>query len=237
MVGRSLSSPPAPSKQLAKLARLALIPDDLQETAPAASLRVRLRPLLAKWLDGTNGNPFVYDTTWGGVVTARALANPSLAFGQGRYDDHHFHHGYFLYAADEAPSRRLPLPAPRARRAPRTARHPGAAAEDPLGPIPRHLRTQLQGAAPPTPIESSPPSSVKPALSWCRSPPPFRSGRPGSDHPGPGHAVSVTAVTRLERRLEFLARGLDTEYRASYSMWHTVCGTRHGPWATTSTRT
>ena len=99
MVGRSLSSPPAPSKQLAKLARLALIPDDLQETATAASLRVRLRPLLAKWLDGTNGNPFVYDTTWGGVVTARALANPSLAFGQGRYNDHHFHYGYFLCAA------------------------------------------------------------------------------------------------------------------------------------------
>ena len=86
-------------KQLAKLARLALIADDLQETSTAATLRARLRPLLAKWLEWNNPNPFVYDTTWGGLVTTRALANPSLDFGQGRYNDHHFHYGYFLYAA------------------------------------------------------------------------------------------------------------------------------------------
>ena len=86
-------------KQLAKLARLALIADDLQQTSTAATLRARLRPLLAQWLEWNNPNPFVYDTTWGGLVTRRALANPSLDFGQGRYNDHHFHYGYFLYAA------------------------------------------------------------------------------------------------------------------------------------------
>jgi endo-1,3(4)-beta-glucanase len=86
-------------KQLAKLARLALIADDLGETATAATLRARLSPLVARWLDGTNGNPLVYDTTWGGVVTTAALANPSAEFGQGHYNDHHFHYGYHLYAA------------------------------------------------------------------------------------------------------------------------------------------
>jgi endo-1,3(4)-beta-glucanase len=86
-------------KQVAKLARLALIADELGETATAATLRARLAPLVAAWLDGTNGNPLVYDTTWGGVVTTRALANPSLDFGQGHYNDHHFHYGYHLYAA------------------------------------------------------------------------------------------------------------------------------------------
>jgi endo-1,3(4)-beta-glucanase len=86
-------------KQLAKLARLALIADELGEAATASALRARLRPLLTPWLDGTNGNPFVYDMTWGGVVTTQGLANPSAEFGAGHYNDHHFHYGYFLYAA------------------------------------------------------------------------------------------------------------------------------------------
>lgn len=85
-------------KYLSKLARLALIADELGEAATAATLRARLAPLVARWLDGTNANPLVYDTTWGGVVTTRALANPSLDFGQGHYNDHHFHYGYHLYA-------------------------------------------------------------------------------------------------------------------------------------------
>ncbi len=86
-------------KQLAKLARLAVIADELGETATAATLRARLSPLVAAWLDGTNGNPFVYDTTWGGVVTTRGLADPGAEFGAGHYNDHHFHYGYHLYAA------------------------------------------------------------------------------------------------------------------------------------------
>ena len=86
-------------KQLAKLARLALIADELGETATAATLRARLSPLVAAWLDGTNSNPLVYDTTWGGVVTTAGLANPGAEFGQGHYNDHHFHYGYHLYAA------------------------------------------------------------------------------------------------------------------------------------------
>jgi endo-1,3(4)-beta-glucanase len=86
-------------KYLAKLARLALIADELGETATATTLRARLAPLAAAWLEGTNGNPLVYDTTWGGVVTSNGLANPSVDFGQGYYNDHHFHYGYHLYAA------------------------------------------------------------------------------------------------------------------------------------------
>ena len=86
-------------KQMAKLARLAVIADELGDATTAATLRARLRPLVAAWLDGTNGNPFVYDETWGGVVTTRGLASPSAEFGAGHYNDHHFHYGYFLYAA------------------------------------------------------------------------------------------------------------------------------------------
>jgi endo-1,3(4)-beta-glucanase len=90
-------------KQLAKLARLALIADELGDTATAATLRQRLTPLVAAWLDGTNGgvdgNHLVYDTTWGGVVTRAGLADPFAEFGAGHYNDHHFHYGYHLYAA------------------------------------------------------------------------------------------------------------------------------------------
>jgi endo-1,3(4)-beta-glucanase len=86
-------------KYLAKLARLALIADELGETVTASTLRARLAPLSAAWLDATNGNPLVYDTTWGGVVTTDGLANAAIDFGQGYYNDHHFHYGYHLYAA------------------------------------------------------------------------------------------------------------------------------------------
>jgi endo-1,3(4)-beta-glucanase len=84
-------------KQLAKLGRLALIADELGDTDAAAALRARLEPLLAAWLDGNNGNPLVYDTTWGGVVTTGVPGEAD--FGQRHYNDHHFHYGYLLYAA------------------------------------------------------------------------------------------------------------------------------------------
>jgi endo-1,3(4)-beta-glucanase len=88
-------------KFLAKLARLALIADELGETAAAAALRARLTPLAAAWLEGTNPNPLVYDSTWGGVVATKALLTPDPAndYGSGYYNDHHFHYGYHLYAA------------------------------------------------------------------------------------------------------------------------------------------
>ncbi len=86
-------------KALARLGRLALIADELNEPAIAASVRARLGPLVGSWLDGTNANPLVYDTTWGGIVTTGSLASPGAEFGAGHYNDHHFHWGYHLYAA------------------------------------------------------------------------------------------------------------------------------------------
>ncbi|MDP1822776.1 MAG: glycosyl hydrolase [Archangium sp.] len=86
-------------KALARLGRLALIADELDEPALAAAVRTRLGPLVGAWLDGTNANPLVYDTTWGGIVTTGSLASPGAEFGAGHYNDHHFHWGYHLYAA------------------------------------------------------------------------------------------------------------------------------------------
>ncbi|AUX46944.1 hypothetical protein SOCE26_084540 [Sorangium cellulosum] len=86
-------------KQLAKLARLAQIAEALGKKEIAAQLRERLKPLVSAWLDGENGNPFVYDTTWGGIVTTNGVADPEADSGQGYYNDHHLHYGYFIYAA------------------------------------------------------------------------------------------------------------------------------------------
>jgi endo-1,3(4)-beta-glucanase len=97
--GAVASDPYFGGKYLAKLARLALIADDLGEAATAITLRERLRPLVAAWLEGSNANKLVYDATWGGVVTTASLASPGAYFGSGHYNDHHFHYGYHLYAA------------------------------------------------------------------------------------------------------------------------------------------
>ena len=81
-------------KQLAAIARLALIADELGDAASAATARANLQAALEPWLAGTNGDPLRYDATWGGVVSASGGS-----FNQGAYNDHHFHYGYFLYAA------------------------------------------------------------------------------------------------------------------------------------------
>ncbi len=86
-------------KALSRLARLALIADEVNEPAAAATVRARLGPLVGAWLDGTNGNPLQFDNTWGGIVTRDSLAMPNAEFGAGHYNDHHFHWGYHLYAA------------------------------------------------------------------------------------------------------------------------------------------
>jgi endo-1,3(4)-beta-glucanase len=86
-------------KRAARAARLALIAESLGNTSVAAELRARVASRLAPWLGGRNTNALVYDTTWGGLVTSRGIADQGADFGQGYYNDHHFHYGYFLYAA------------------------------------------------------------------------------------------------------------------------------------------
>lgn len=71
------------------------------------------------WLSGAALSPLLYDDSWGGVVSCGCYFDPSGArcmnrvsgadcpclydlgqnFGHGFFQDHHFHFGYFLYAA------------------------------------------------------------------------------------------------------------------------------------------
>ena len=86
-------------KQLAKLGRLAVIADELGEQALADSFRDRLQDRLEPWLASASPTRLVFDRSWGGLVAPEGIRNPGAAYGQGYYNDHHFHYGYFVYAA------------------------------------------------------------------------------------------------------------------------------------------
>jgi len=85
-------------KQASRVARLALIADELGQTALAKNLTRELEGALATWLTEQNEDFLVYDTVWGGVVSSQGLNNSMADFGNGWYNDHHFHYGYFAYA-------------------------------------------------------------------------------------------------------------------------------------------
>lgn len=85
-------------KQVGRMARLALIADELG-IAEARQLAVStMEESLIPWLSNQNSNPFVYDKTWGGIVVANSLLDKLDEFSSGWYADHHFHYGYFVYA-------------------------------------------------------------------------------------------------------------------------------------------
>ncbi len=86
-------------KQIARLGRLALMADELGDTATAQSIRASMKTSIDPWLLGTNGDALKYDSTWGGLCSTAGLSGASADFGNGWYNDHHFHYGYFLYAA------------------------------------------------------------------------------------------------------------------------------------------
>lgn len=69
------------------------------------------------WINGTSEAAFAYDSAWGGVISCGCLwdegsqgcsntlpacpatSDQGLNFGNGFYNDHHFHYGYHVYAA------------------------------------------------------------------------------------------------------------------------------------------
>ncbi|CAM9652192.1 unnamed protein product, partial [Phaeothamnion confervicola] len=85
-------------KQAARMARLALIAEEIGEAALAAQAAQIVADALGPWLRDDNDDFLVYDRTWGGVVSYNGLINVQADFGLSWYNDHHYHFGYFLYA-------------------------------------------------------------------------------------------------------------------------------------------
>lgn len=106
-------------KQVARLANLAKIAHDLQLTlvsstnatvtkndqrlAKLMSLSTQsaglLHRFLTAFLNNKSSDNLVYDANFGGIITRNGLLNMQEDFGNGWYNDHHFHYGYILYAS------------------------------------------------------------------------------------------------------------------------------------------
>ncbi|XP_074287344.1 glucan endo-1,3-beta-D-glucosidase [Silene latifolia] len=85
-------------KLIARAARMALIAEEVCYSDAIPVVRKFLRDAIQPWLDGTfNGNGFLYDGKWGGIVTKQGATDSGADFGFGVYNDHHYHLGYFLY--------------------------------------------------------------------------------------------------------------------------------------------
>jgi len=77
-------------KQLARAATLLDIAEQLGQADASSQLKAILNDAFSKRL---NGEYFYYDTTLKGI------AAQTKAFGSEDFNDHHFHYGYFIYAA------------------------------------------------------------------------------------------------------------------------------------------
>jgi endo-1,3(4)-beta-glucanase len=60
--------------------------------------KFNLEAALDNFLNSRVSDSLVYDGNLGGLVTTDGLLNSEADFGNGRYNDHHFHYGYILYA-------------------------------------------------------------------------------------------------------------------------------------------
>ncbi|KAJ8530521.1 hypothetical protein ON010_g14391 [Phytophthora cinnamomi] len=87
-------------KEIGRQARLVLIADKLDEKEIRDEILDKLEEWLTPWMLGQNGDHFVYDRSWGGLCSLNGLKGVfwMTDFGNGWYNDHHFHYGYFLYA-------------------------------------------------------------------------------------------------------------------------------------------
>ncbi|KAI9918402.1 hypothetical protein PsorP6_011241 [Peronosclerospora sorghi] len=85
-------------KQVSHDARLLLIADKFKQEKVKQKLLVKVKTELADWLEGKNANHFIYDQTFGGVITRDGWHNKDADYGIGYFNDHHFHYGYLVYA-------------------------------------------------------------------------------------------------------------------------------------------
>ena len=59
----------------------------------------KLKQAVAIFVNNQQRTPLVYEKSWRGVVSRSGMENAGADFGNGYYNDHHFHYGYFVYAA------------------------------------------------------------------------------------------------------------------------------------------
>jgi endo-1,3(4)-beta-glucanase len=86
-------------KFVASYARLILIAEQLGVSDLIPFMLNRLELFLGPWLYRVYyRDTFLYDTTWGGAISANGWLYNASDYGNGIYNDHHFHNGYYIYA-------------------------------------------------------------------------------------------------------------------------------------------
>jgi len=100
-------------KQVARLAQLAHIADRLEGenkedgnitnategSSVLSKVSVQLSKYLEAYLSSEVSDKLLFDKNMGGICSKNGLLDKGEDFGNGRYNDHHFHYGYFLYAS------------------------------------------------------------------------------------------------------------------------------------------
>ncbi|CAJ1937948.1 unnamed protein product [Cylindrotheca closterium] len=95
-------------KQVARLAQLINIAKTLtadqsgfgnKYTSAIHDAQLVLHHFLSAFLSGETDDSLVFDSDFGGLVTKDGLDDYMNDFGNGWYNDHHFHYGYYLYAS------------------------------------------------------------------------------------------------------------------------------------------
>jgi len=83
-------------KVMAKLANMLPIADNLNDNAVKNDIIGKLKDILSNWFEysvGENSKYFAYDSKWGGLIGI------PVSYNSQKYNDHHFHYGYFIYTA------------------------------------------------------------------------------------------------------------------------------------------
>ncbi|TFY78172.1 hypothetical protein EWM64_g5840 [Hericium alpestre] len=85
--------------KIAAKARLALIADHVGRQDLIQPVITWLETTYNYWF--TAGSPVLaaYETAWGGIINNQGYNNTGVDYGNGYYNDHHFHYGYFLTGA------------------------------------------------------------------------------------------------------------------------------------------
>ncbi|KAI1485066.1 glycoside hydrolase family 81 protein [Biscogniauxia mediterranea] len=89
-------------KALAKFAGLCYTVNDLLKNPKAAqSGLAKLKAAFTRFISNKQQYPLYYESAWGGLVSSATYqtGNDGADFGNTFYNDHHFHYGYFIYAA------------------------------------------------------------------------------------------------------------------------------------------
>ncbi|KAI2628769.1 glycoside hydrolase family 81 protein [Hypoxylon sp. NC1633] len=89
-------------KALAKFAGICFTANDLLKNTTLAQTGLKnLKAAFSRFSSNKQQFPLYYETAWGGLVSSATYqtGNDGADFGNTFYNDHHFHYGYFIFAA------------------------------------------------------------------------------------------------------------------------------------------